>query len=436
MYNEYIKIKLSYSIFLAFIASSCFIFKNVSLWDWPSLDIGTFYVNLVHPDWLKSDFLTQSMTSDNGRIIFARLTSWPILLGADWYKTLYSFNFLNFMLLPPSLFLGLTTLLPNKNLKSITFVFITISLITFFENDFISYTTTAWWTAFSHRFHPSFISITPLFFGIHFLYKESGNIKNKIFGSGLTVFSFIIHPVYALGGSMFLGIIAVFSKLNKEKIFHFSAIIGSLILSKYLFPSAHLDAIDYYQCFPALQPEHFLPSYFQALGNFPWWLPFLSMEFILLASAVVFFKRKQYNYVKISLAFFSFFILCLAFQYLFIEKFPIFKTIVLISPSRFLAHLPWACLFIFALLIEVKKVDPIINYFDNKLCKMNYINFLKRVSFRNYLFINILSISCFYIYGIMNHCDSENYLDLADKEVIHWIKKNALMKRLLLKMGG
>jgi hypothetical protein len=36
----------------------------------------------------------------------------------------------------------------------------------------------------------------------------------------------------------------------------------------------------------------------------------------------------------------------------------------------------------------------------------------------------------------MNHCDSENYLDLADKEVIHWIKKNALMKRLLLKMGG
>lgn len=424
-------------IILALIASFCFIVKNFSLWDWPSLDMATSYVKLVHPDWFKSDFLTQSMTPENGRYLFYKLTSWPILLGLDWYKTLYIFSFLNFMILPSAFYFGLKTLLINKNKLALSFLFFIISLIIIFENDFISFTTTAWWTAFSHRFHPTFFSITPLFFGVHFLYKQTENKKTniiqKILGSVLTFFAFVIHPVYSLGGSIFLFLIGTFTGEKQSKNIHLLLVIASLLLCKLLFPSTNLSSIDYYMAFPALQPEHFIPSYFQALGNFSGYTPFILIEFFLLLFSCVLIFQKQNLKARIPFILFLFFIFCLLIQYVFVEKFPISKTIILISPSRFFAYMPWACIFTAALLIDELSLSTLLNKIGFK--RTNFILFSKLLSYFNlekFLLVSVVFISLLFSFGVFRHCEPESYLTREDKEVIQWIKEKTEMKSVFI----
>ncbi|WP_425085821.1 hypothetical protein [Ruegeria profundi] len=345
------------AIFLFLISVVLFVLRGYSPWGWPSLDMAYYYVEVQTPGFINGDFVTGCFSSDNGRALFGRLTDWPIRLGLEWDQSLYLWMYLNSALLPLTLFLGLGSILPRDlpALRPILFVFVLAAIA---EPEKIQRFSVAWWQGWGYYFHPSLLSLSAFFGG---LFLTSLKLRRFIILGYLCIFlSALLHPAFAIGASIFVMIISIAKRggwaLGGKTV---ATVLAGAIFLKLNSASGALSAQEYVQYFVNLHPEHYLPTRFFPLGPDYWYDPvWFLMVWFLVASTVLFLSSRRYLSI-LPLGFSLYYGGSLLAQYALVELYPVSTTIILLSPSRFLAFGYWMFVVSVSLMISVVLADCI-----------------------------------------------------------------------------
>ncbi len=349
--------ELSAAVFLFLISVVLFVVRGHTPWGWPSLDMAYYYVEVQSPGFITGDFVTSCFSPDNGRALFGRLTDWPIRLGLEWDQSLYLWMYLNSALLPLTFFLGLASILPRDlpALRPILFVFILAAIA---EPEKIQRLTVAWWQAWGFYFHPSLLSLSAFFGG---LYLTSLQLRRFIFLGYLIIFlSALFHPAFAIGASIFAMIV---STANRSGWLHGCKIVGTVLAGAIFLrlnsSSGALSAQEYVQYFVNLHPEHYLPTRFLPLGLDHWYDPvlFLMIWFLVAITVLVFSSRRYLSIVPIGFS--LYYGGSLLAQYVLVELYPVSTTLILLSPSRFLAFGYWMFVVSVGLMIAVVLADSV-----------------------------------------------------------------------------
>lgn len=402
-----------------------FVWRGIDPWGWPDLDMATYYASVGKPGII-NDFFTSCFGDSNGRAIFGLLTAWPIHLGFDWYRTLYLWMLINSVALPVALYFGLQSSTPGRNNTSafVYFVFIAIAII---NPGRVNQLTVAWWDGWGTYFHPSVFSISLISLGVFAL--GSGRIEWKVLGSILAFLSALVHPAYSLAGVIFFTIMLGLSREKARAIILICSAFLGLIFIKLFSDSGALSVDEYFQYFAWLHPEHYIPSRFVAMGSFPWFIPFFLLNFVFFGSGVALYLMKKKSASLIAFSFFAAYFSAVASQYLFVEKYPVSKTLLLISPARFTAFGYWMSAVCIALvLIEFRnKINNLPSHYSSAISHFN-LNFMSSKTFRPhgyiYSVIFIFLSAALGLTGFLHLKTPQDHIDPNKQELFDWIVSN------------
>lgn len=403
-----------------------FVWRGIDPWGWPDLDMATYYVSIDKPGMIINDFFTSCFGENNGRAIFGLLTAWPIHLGLDWYKTLYLWMLINSAALPMALYFGLQSSTHGRSNISAAVYFIFIAVAITIPGR-VSQLTIAWWSGWGTYFHPSVFSISLISFGVFAL--SSGRMGLKALGSLLAFLSALAHPAYSIGGAIFFTIMLAWSRDKARVILLNSAIFLGLVFIKFFSDSGALTADEYFQYFSWLHPEHYIPSRFVAMGSFPWFYPFLLLNLVFLGSGLALFLMRQKNAAMIAFSFLVVYSSAIALQYVFVEKYPLSTTLMLISPARFTAFGYWmAAVCIALVLIQLQaKFNHLPSHYFGALKNVKF-NILSNPSLKLYRHlcsaIIILLFLILSLAGFVNLKSPHDHFDDNKKQLFDWIVSN------------
>jgi hypothetical protein len=404
-----------------------FVWRGTDPWGWEDLDMATYYVSIEKPGTIINDFFTSCFGDSNGRAIFGLLTAWPIHLGLDWYKTLYLWMLINSVTLPVALYYGLQSSTPGRNNISAAVYFIFIAIAIAYPGK-VDQLTVAWWSGWGTFFHPSVFSISLTSFGVFAL--GSDRIGWKALGSLLAFLSALVHPAYSLGCVIFFTIILGLSGEKLRAITLIGATLLGLFFIKFFSGSGALTVEEYFKFFSWLHPEHYIPSRFVAMGSFPWFAPFLLLNLVLLGSGVALHVMRNKNASLIAFCFFAFYFLAIALQYLFVEKYPLSTTLLLISPARFTAFGYWmgaVCIALFLIQLKGSIYHLPLHYFFPLLRRLQ-LNSITDQSFKSHryiFFVSFILISASLSFtGFLHLKMPQDHIDPNKKELFDWILIN------------
>lgn len=339
--NEYGSGEWLFATILAMSGLLFFVLRGTTPWGWPSLDMATFYVHRAHTGWLQSDFYTTCLATPTGREFFGVLTAFPMQLGLDWYRTLYLWMAVNQFVLPAAVFLGLSSVLPRRTAPTLVMLF-ALALVTVAFPDQIDRFAVAWWRSWGSFFHPSLFSISAVSLGAYCVFADRWRPVRVSVGVVLTALGLFIHPAYGLGCALVVLLCAVHTRSSRASLTFASTVVAATIAFRAAVGGPELSALDYQRYFAWLHPEHYIPSRFVSIGGHAWWIPFIAISLLLLISAVAFWRRRNLIEARVSTGLFALYSGSLAVQYLFVERWPISASVVVLSPSRFLAFGYWS----------------------------------------------------------------------------------------------
>lgn len=311
-----------------------------SPWGWPDLDMATYYVNVQSPGFIANDFFTRCFQGDNGRGVFGALTAWPIGLGLDWFQTLQVWKLLLSSCAPAAVYAGLRAVLRPANILSQCILLFFILIVVFANAQL--YLSVAWWPGLASSFHPLVFCIFLLFLGLYFHQREQRKPLSILFSYVLILLAALMHPAYAVGGGIFVFIVLLFlkGKLLDAILFQLP-ILAALVFYRVSFSVGTLPLEDYVAYFAWLHPEHYIPSRFMSPMGMAWYLPVVVISAALAVSAFVLARKGRGLVWLLPVACLVYYDGSLLAQYLLVERHPLFASVVLISPSRFLAFGYW-----------------------------------------------------------------------------------------------
>lgn len=335
-----------------------FLGRGVTPWGWPSLDMATYYVRLEQPTWLQSDFYTTCTAGFGGRSFFGALTSLPMRFGLDWYRNMYLWMAVNQVVKAPALYLGLAAVLPRRSLPAALALFL-FSFASVAAPDLLDRVCVAWWRGWGDFFHPSLFSISLACLGAYSVFASQGRPWRVGAGAVVIVLGLFVHPAYGLGSTLLILLCAIHTRPWRLCAFYGGVVVAAVVAFGLLYGGPALSATEYQQYFAWLHPEHYIPSRFVGMRGQPWWLGFAIVSAVLLLVTTLFWRGRRQVEARIALGLFLFYAGSLAAQYLFVEFWPVSRSVIVLSPSRFLAFGYWSCAIVLAMAVARVPLPPL-----------------------------------------------------------------------------
>ena len=423
-------LNFEYRCALALASLGIFVFvkSRTDLWSWPSLDMATFYAALDHPSLKSSDFFTSCFDQDNGRQAFGLITAWPIHLGLSWYQTIYLWMIVGSALLPVSLFLGIQSVIPTRSRRTATVLFLFL-LAAILYPAAIRYFVVGWWSSWGNDFHPSRFAISFIFLSVRPI--SSRGLFRQVIGVTLAMIAVLCHPSFAIGGLILISVLLLSERKYQTVIKLFLTLLGAFVVITAISNSGSLSTNDYLNWFVWLHPEHYIPSRFLSLtmSPTPWFYPALTISSVLVTGGYVLYLLHAKLLARVSIVFLCLYWLSILLQYLFVEKFPIFKPLILLAPVRFTAF-GWLMAVVAATLVFVQIANCL--SYPSSYQKLTEFSDLKKVS------VDVRAVQILRIVGILSIVfvvsragsatnelkEPSSHLDSSKGTLLRWIEQN------------
>jgi hypothetical protein len=388
---------------------------------WPSLDMITFFPTYFTKTDFGMDFMTSCFEDFTGRYFFGNITGFVYPFFDDWFDFLLFYRILIFLFLPLSWYLALNSLFKQNRLDlPLTLILIASAFIAPGLNSWVSIFSFSTWSPYFFHFHPGTISSILVLFGIFFGFKDN---PKKFISHILIILGALAHPIFSISVTF----IFIFSKyfIDKEikSVLSLFALNASVIIFQSIFSNfGNLDLESYLIYFAKFHPHHYIPSS----------EPFLVDDVITIAMLflIVYLIPKGENskeFKILTISFFAFFFLGLFFQYFFIERYPISKFLILLSPSRFSSYIYW--MFTIVIIFKFRRALSKLDEYSDKILNVPTL-----------LVFLILNITIFFMqFNTINESgrfEKYYYLNQNEIEVIEWSKNNTSTDDLFLVLGS
>ena len=112
------------------------LFVSHTAFEWTTTQDIPLLLRMLDSEYLKNDFYTNAAINAP-RHGFRWLISIPIIMGADWYKTIYMFKVIVYIIYKPLMFLAMYTVInvwcqlkltQKESVKFLLFIFVTFEL--------------------------------------------------------------------------------------------------------------------------------------------------------------------------------------------------------------------------------------------------------------------------------------------------------------------
>lgn len=309
---------------------------NHTAFEWTTTQDIPLLLRMLDQDYLKNDFYTNSAINAP-RHGFRWLISVPILLGLDWYKAVYLFKIIVYIIYKPILFLAMYNVIngwcklkgtKKESIKFILFIFVSFELFHLQGGSDLA----GWHHVYANVLKPMDLSF--IISLIYLILINLKSIKYHIISVILLAVSTFIHPVMGMG--MFLvKNIFTFPLLNpklhllKEVAPFIVGILLPIFFMKINYQVTNMLTANEFVEYVIVNrhPHHYLMS--SVIGaRFVWWMIALILPLI----AAILMKNR--SLIILSFSVIISFIFPVLLQYLGTEIMPQ-KIIAQLGPSRF-----------------------------------------------------------------------------------------------------
>jgi hypothetical protein len=207
--------------------------------------------------------------------------------------------------------------------------------------------------------------------------------------------------------------------------------LGALFAISMFSNSGALSVRNYLNWFVWLHPEHYIPSRYLAMtmGPTPWFYPAVTIFSVLVTAGVILHVLGAKSLVRVCAAYVGLYGISILLQFVFVEKYPILKLVILIAPARFTAF-GWLMVMVSGTLVFTQIANSLKKFSSNRESKeviepSNELSALR--STRNFWVTQIVLTVCVTAIsvGAVTHLkEPSSHLDSSKKALLLWIKQN------------
>ena len=138
-------------------------YRNLTAFDWPVLDMGTFWEREGDPNFLKNDFFANASSDLNPRHFYGNFVLMlSRVFNVSWYQVIYFFKIFFFVLFPPLAYCALRRCAlvgdKQKNLNILAKLVLGIGCGLLLVSDWFWFIKLAWWSKIDLQMIPSTVS--------------------------------------------------------------------------------------------------------------------------------------------------------------------------------------------------------------------------------------------------------------------------------------
>ena len=213
------------------------------------------------------------------------------------------------------------------------------------------------------------------------------------------------------------------------------SLLGAFVVIRIISNSGSLSTQEYLNWFAWLHPEHYIPSRYLALTLSPmhWIYPALTIFSALVTAGIILRILGANSLVRVCTAYAGIYGASILLQFLFVEKFPFFKLMILIAPVRFAAF-GWMMVMVSGTLVltqfayEVRNL-PYFRHFRNIFPTPEATNDNKPTpNHRFYIFLIIMCVPAVFVsisvFALTGLGEPSSHLDSSKNTLLLWISRN------------
>ncbi len=328
-------------------------------WEYPTLDMGAFFMRAVNPTYLPHDLYTNSLAEPNPRWVFGYFVlGLAELLLTDWYNILFLLKSIFTLTLPCFIFLmALSSYRHHRDALPPLWGMALVALVAAWagasDQVFDLFSVAIWHPAYGYAIPQNLAIVFSLI--ACFLYSPQRSRKKNILLWGLFFAAALVHPSSALFIVLCFLILHYRYILSPFALLFSSAYIAAIIILFAFFSSdtnlSTTEFIEHY-AFSRL-PFHYMPSRYDVSGL--WREAFFTINGSFIACIIIGIATKKPYLWKIALCALIAYSGAIAGQYLLVELLQI-KLFTLLGVSRFTMFGFWMMLACFALLLPPSRV--------------------------------------------------------------------------------
>jgi len=389
----------------------------ITAYEYPSIDMGTFFERANNPEYLKNDFYTNSISEPNPRWVFGYFVlTLSSIFGTDWYGILFFLKAFFSLSLPIILFALVYLKLQKEasiNLPALSFATLVICWSAYSDDVFDIFSIAIWHPIYGYAIPQNIGIILSLTSCIFIFYGNSSNYISTGIILIMFLVSSLIHPASTLMATIFF-ILMHLDIVNFKKILLLilTFLIASISLLIFFYEPSSLDNksfIEHY-AFNRL-PFHYTPSRFESSG-LEWIENFIIINSIFATISFISILKKYKKLAYMSLIALFSYSMSILIQYVFVEQL-MTVSIAIIGPSRFSMFGFWMLVLCLSYFIQLSRKKN--SEYDN----LKYSN-LKRTALISTALIIISSI----IFTILFKDRPNEWVIENNKPLYEWIENN------------
>ncbi|CAA6814211.1 MAG: Unknown protein [uncultured Campylobacterales bacterium] len=368
--KEVSKINLTYLLVLSGYSLLVFLL-NATAYEWPAIDMFSFFERYYNSEYLENDFFTNAITSEpNPRWIFGYLIiSIASFFNIHFYVAIFYLKVIMVVTFPVVCYFMVYSFVKKYIIKDrLKYVQIIIFCsVLFVMNPKVSgIFSIAWWM-------PYFIQVTAqnvsLYLGfLAIVIKEVSWHSKELNFLAIVLFllSVFIHPIVGLFVIIFFCLLN-FSHIIKEYKYFISflfitCLIPFTIVKTLFSPEIVLSTKEFIDIYVyKSHASHYHLSQFGSHISLNWIYSFTLMLVLMLVPLIYFYMKKQKKIILLNLLLISSYLFSVLFQYIFIDIFPS-KSIAIIGPVRFTQFAYWMIVILWVIMFSRIKIIDKLNF--------------------------------------------------------------------------
>lgn len=339
--------RLFFVVSLSLVSLFLFFRGGATAFEWPAMDMATFWSRYFDPTFALGDFFTDASMRPNPRWVFGLFVAMTSeALGVHWYAVVFAVRVFQTAFTPAVIFWALCMLLkgrlsPKGMFVSQAFLALGVGMSLF---NAVNYSfALAYWHPVVMKVQPESFSLLLSFLGMGIFVSALPRRWRDVTSVVLVFIATLVHPVSSLGVFLFF-MLAGLGKRN-WKDFAALALLGlvppMMFLQASFSPDKPLSGSEFnYHYIRQNHNFHYLPSNFGSATGIPWEIVFGFVFGALLFIGFLAIRRKKRDLAVTAWIFAAALSSYLILEYLFVELYPV-KLFSILTPVRFMSMGYW-----------------------------------------------------------------------------------------------